>query len=114
MSHIHVDVRNVPGVPGISPLGLPVFVYEFEMICIYGGTAEIKAQIAWKEDVRLCNLCLTTYVVLTNSPLFHRAWRSGVSLRLPVTNFLIGVTSLLYMTTNKMFERQTRPNLRDH
>ena len=56
----------------MSPLGFPVFIQEFEVIYIYGGTAEIKAQLAWKEDVRLYVLGLTTYVLLTNLFLFHR------------------------------------------
>ena len=43
----------------MSPLGFPVFIQEFEIIYIYGGTDEIKAQIAWEEDVRLLR-CLAT------------------------------------------------------
>jgi hypothetical protein len=51
LSHIDVDATKVPYVLGISPLGFPVFIQEFEVIYIYGGTAEIKAQLAWKENV---------------------------------------------------------------
>jgi hypothetical protein len=51
LSHIDVDATKVPCVLGISPLGFPVFIQEFEVIYIYGGTAEIKAQLAWKENV---------------------------------------------------------------
>ena len=48
-----MDAKNVPGTPRMSPLGFPIFIQEFEIIYIYGGTDEIKAQIAWEEDVRL-------------------------------------------------------------
>ena len=53
MSHIRLDAKNVPGTPRMSPLGFPIFIQEFEIIYIYGGTDEIKAQIAWEEDVSL-------------------------------------------------------------
>ena len=52
LSHIHVNAENVPCLPRMSPLGFPIFIQEFEIIYIYGET-EFKAQIAWKEDVRL-------------------------------------------------------------
>jgi len=53
-----VDTEKVPCLPRMSPLGFPIFIQEFEIIYIYGGTAEIKAQMAWKEDVRLCDIPL--------------------------------------------------------
>ena len=56
ISRIRVDTEKVPCLFRMSPLGFPIFIQEFEIIYIYGGTAEIKAQMAWKEDVRLCNL----------------------------------------------------------
>ena len=111
LTHIRVDVSDIPGVPGMSPLGLPIFIQTFEIIYIYGGTAEIKAQIAWKEDVRLRDLSFpfTADIVLTNSLLFYRVWRSGAFFQPPCdmhkTDFLIGAMSLLYTTMNKMSER---------
>lgn len=75
MSHIRVEADKVPCLPGMSPLGFPIFIQEFEVIYIYGGTAEIKAQLAWKQDV--CVLILRLDTLLTNFSLFYRAWRSG-------------------------------------
>lgn len=52
LAHISVDGGKVPCIPRMSPLGFPVFIQEFEVIYIFGET-EFKAQVAWKEDVRL-------------------------------------------------------------
>lgn len=52
ISHICVDASDAPCAAGMSPLGFPIFVHEFEVIYMYGQT-EFKAQIAWKEEVRL-------------------------------------------------------------
>lgn len=51
LSHIRVDAHKVPCAIGMSPLGFPIFIQEFEVIYMYGGTEEIKAQLAWEEDV---------------------------------------------------------------
>jgi hypothetical protein len=47
-----VEASEVPCAAAISPLGFPIFVQELEVIYMYGQT-EFKAQIAWKEEVRL-------------------------------------------------------------
>jgi hypothetical protein len=69
LSHIHVDATKVPCVPGMSPLGFPIFIQQFEVIYIYGGTAEIKAQLAWKEDVCVFSTCFL-FDLLTKFSLF--------------------------------------------
>ena len=51
--HISVDSPDAPCIVGRSLLGFPIFIQEFEVIYIYGQTAEIKAQVAWTEEVRL-------------------------------------------------------------
>ena len=52
LCHISVDAKKTPCTAAMSPLGFPIFIHEFEVIFIYGQT-EFKAQIAWKEEVRL-------------------------------------------------------------
>jgi hypothetical protein len=53
MCHISVDAPKAPCFLSISRLGFPIFIREFEIIYIYGQTAEITAQVAWTEEVRL-------------------------------------------------------------
>ena len=50
--HISADASKAPYTVGMSLLGFPIYVQEFEMIYIYGQT-EFKAQVAWTEEVRL-------------------------------------------------------------
>jgi hypothetical protein len=71
VSHIHVDVADLPYHPAWTPLGTLVFIRKFEVIYIYGSTAEIKAQIAWKDGVRLLRTHLTTDIPLTTFPLLQ-------------------------------------------
>ena len=52
ISRISVNASEAPCVAGMSPLGFPIFIHEFEVIYMYGQT-EFKAQIAWSEEVRL-------------------------------------------------------------
>jgi len=53
MCNISFDAPDAPCSVGLrSLLGFPIFVQEFEVIYIYGQT-ELKAQIAWKEEVCL-------------------------------------------------------------
>lgn len=52
ISHIRVDLGRVPYILAITASGL-VSVQEFEVIYIYGDTAQIKAQVAWKDGVCL-------------------------------------------------------------
>ena len=52
ISNISVDASKVPCMVGMSPLGFPIFIQEFEVIYIYGET-EFKAQLAWMEEVHL-------------------------------------------------------------
>ncbi|KAF9650957.1 hypothetical protein BDM02DRAFT_3184899 [Thelephora ganbajun] len=49
MAHISVDATKAPYITGMSLLGFPIFIQEFEVIYIYGQT-EFKAQLAWMED----------------------------------------------------------------
>jgi len=53
MCHISADASGAPYTVGMSLLGFPIFIQEFEIIYIYGQTTEVKAQVAWVEDVRL-------------------------------------------------------------
>ena len=53
MCHISADASKAPYTVGRSLLGFPIFIQEFEIIYIYGQTTEVKAQVAWMEDVRL-------------------------------------------------------------
>jgi len=48
ISNISVDASKVPYTIGMSLLGFPIFIQEFEVIYIYGQT-EFKAQLAWME-----------------------------------------------------------------
>ena len=73
MSHIRVDASKAPCIAGMSPLGFPVFIQEFEVIYIYGQT-EFKAQLAWMEGV-----CLVSY-----KPIF------GIRADTSITNFVTG------------------------
>ena len=60
LSHIRADIENVPFTPMSSPSGL-ILGKMFEIIYSYGGTAEIKAQLAWDEDVCLLWTYLRSY-----------------------------------------------------
>lgn len=52
LAHISVDGGKVPCNLGVTLLGLPIFIQEYEIVYIFGET-ELKAQVAWKEGVRL-------------------------------------------------------------
>lgn len=80
LSHIHVDATKVPCIRGMSPLGFPIFIQQFEVIYIYGGTAEIKAQLAWEENVRLLRTCLLALSRLTSFSHTSHLWQ-GVEKR---------------------------------
>ena len=67
ISHISVDASKVPCIAGMSPLGFPVFIQQFEVIYIYGQT-EFKAQVSWKEEVCLSRTILGLLANIPTTP----------------------------------------------
>lgn len=62
LSRVRVDVARVPYTVEVSrSSGAPVFVQDFEVIHTYGETAEIKAQVAWKEKVCVLRIYLSSH-----------------------------------------------------
>lgn len=88
MSHISVDALKAPCITGMSPLGFPISVHQFELIYTYGETAEIKAQLAWMEEVRLSRS------LLADIPLMNFAIGYREAVRLFNRHALCMLTSL--------------------
>jgi len=68
-----VDVKEIPCLRFISPMGIPCFLQAYEIVYIHGKT-ELKAQVRWMEEVRAAHFVILDPTLMI---FVHRTKKNG-------------------------------------